>query len=71
MKRVILLIIIGVIVSIFGIVFSLQSQEIIGPETSFMYSNPDWSTYGLQITVLGIVIIGSGIVIKMLSRVNL
>jgi len=33
----------------------------VGPESSFMYSNPDWITYGLQIVVTGIVILAIGI----------
>jgi len=33
----------------------------VGPESSFMYSNPDWITYGLEIAILGLVILGIGI----------
>ena len=58
-----ILVIIGFIISISGLVFHLQGQSIVGPESSFMYSNPDWITYGIQIAIIGIVtiIVGTGI----------
>ncbi len=57
------LIIIGVIVGFFGFIFHLQGQSIVGPESSFMYSNPDWITYGIQIIALGAVFCIAGIII--------
>ena len=61
-------IILGVIVIIFGVIFHLQGQAIVGPESSFMYSNPEWVTYGQQIAIIGIFIIGIGIVVKILKK---
>ncbi len=58
----------GIIVSIFGIIFHLQGQAVIGPQSSFMYSNPSWITYGIQIAIIGISIIAMSIVVKKLSR---
>ena len=57
------LVIIGIIVTIFGVIFHLQGHSIIGPESSFMYSNPNWITYGMQMTILGIIILSVGIII--------
>lgn len=57
------LVIIGVIVGIFGFIFHLQGQSILGPESSFMYSNPDWITYGIQIIIVGIVILVAGFLV--------
>ena len=51
----------GVVILIFGVIFHLQGQSIVGPESSFMYSNPDWITYGIQISIIGIIITGVGI----------
>ena len=59
---------IGSIVFIFGLIFDLQGQSIVGPESSFMYANPDWITYGIQIMVLGIIIIGIGAFLKILKK---
>lgn len=53
----------GIVMLIFGIIFHLQGQSVIGPETSFMYSNPEWVTYGIQITIIGIIAVGTGIII--------
>ena len=55
--------IIGIVIGIFGLIFHLQGQSIIGPESSFMYANPEWVSYGLQIMIAGIVILGVGFVI--------
>ena len=54
MKAVKSLVIIGAIVLIFGIIFHLQGHSVIGPQSSFMYSNPDWITYGIEISIAGI-----------------
>jgi len=53
--------IVGITIVIFGIIFHLQGQSVIGPETSFMYSNPDWITYGIQIAVIGLIVMVVGI----------
>ena len=53
---------IGFVTLIFGLIFHLQGQSIVGPESSFMYSNPDWITYGIQISIVGIIIIGVGVI---------
>lgn len=58
------IIVIGVIVLSFGIIFHLQGQGVVGPQESFMYENPNWITYGQQIVVIGILIIGVGIGVK-------
>ncbi len=55
------IIILGIIILVSGIVFHFQGQGLVGPESSFMYSNPDWITYGQQIAVTGIVILALGI----------
>ena len=54
--------IIGTII-IFGVIFHLQGQAIVGPESSFMYANSEWVSYGLQIIILGIIILSGGLVI--------
>jgi len=59
---------IGIITFIFGLIFDLQGQSIVGPESSFMYANPDWITYGIQIMIIGIIIIGIGSTLKILKK---
>ena len=59
---------IGVIIFIFGLIFDLQGQSIVGPESSFMYANPDWITYGIEIMIIGAIVIGMGITWKVLKK---
>ena len=46
----------------FGILFHLQGQSAVGPESSFMYSNPEWESNGLGIAIAGLIITSIGIV---------
>ena len=63
MKGGITLIIIGIVIGIFGLIFHLQGQSIVGPESSFMYSNPKWVDYGLQMIIVAMVISITGFVV--------
>ena len=56
--------VIGTIILVFGLIFHLQGLSVVGPESSFMYANPEWVTYGIEIFVLGIIILGIGIFLK-------
>ncbi|MCP2506161.1 MAG: hypothetical protein NLN56_04000 [Nitrosopumilus sp.] len=58
---------IGGITLVFGLIFHLQGQSVIGPESSFMYANPNWITYGIEIMVVGTIIIGIGIISEILK----
>jgi len=68
MKGVKPLVIIGTTIMVFGLIFHLQGQSVIGPESSFMYSNPDWITYGIQIVIVGIIIVAVGTGISIIKR---
>ena len=59
--------IIGAVISILGFIFHLQGLSKIGPESSFMYANPEWVSYGIQILILGAIVFVIGIVIKLRS----
>jgi len=62
-------VIIGAGISILGVIFHLQGQSVIGPESSFMYANPDWVSFGIQIVILGIIISAAGMSIKFIKRI--
>ena len=62
------IIIIGVIMCVAGIIFHFQGQGLVGPESSFMYSNPEWVTYGLEIAIIGIIVLGVGIALTISKR---
>jgi len=51
----------GIIITILGIVFHFQGKGIVGPESSFMYSNPEWINYGIILIIIGLVITVIGI----------
>ncbi len=68
MKGVQPLSVIGAIIVRLGLVLHLQGQSVIGPESSFMYSNPEWITYGIQIVIAGIIIVAAGIGISIIKK---
>ena len=53
----ILLEIIGIVLVLIGLVFTAQSESYVGPQSSFMYSNPPWTVNGLIIIVAGVVVL--------------
>ena len=61
-------IITGIGIMIMGVIFHLQGQSIVGPESSFMYSNPQWVTYGIQIVVVGGIILAVGTSLSFIKR---
>jgi len=65
-----ILLVTGIITSILGLIFHLQGQSIVGPKSSFMYSNPDWITFGIQIMIMGIIIIVIGFGINFIKKIS-
>ena len=59
----------GIGIMIMGVIFHLQGKSIVGPESSFMYSNPQWITYGTQIVVLGGIILAIGISLNFIKKI--
>ena len=54
----------GIILVIFGIIFSFQGHGMVGPESSFMYQSEDWIDYGMGISMVGVILILIGYVIE-------
>jgi hypothetical protein len=63
-------IIAGIGIMIMGGIFHFQGQSMIGPESSFMYSNPEWITYGIQIAVLGGIVLVVGIGLSFIKKTS-
>jgi ABC-type antimicrobial peptide transport system permease subunit len=55
------LVIIGVLVGLFGFVFALQGEGVVGPASSSMYNQSFWVYSGLGIAVVGLVIFLGGL----------
>jgi len=53
----------GGLVLALGVIFGLQGLSVVGPESSFMYSSPDWISYGAQIAVVGAAVLGAGVIV--------
>jgi hypothetical protein len=58
-----ILFVVGTLSTITGLIFTAQSKSLIGPQTSFMYSNPEWTANGFVILGVGLAVLFSGIVI--------
>jgi len=58
------IVILGVILVIFGIIFNFQGQGMVGPESSFMYQSNEWVDYGILISIAGVILILIGYVIE-------
>jgi len=55
----------GIVVFVFGIIFYLQGNSLVGPTSSFMYSNPKWIVNGQWIAVVGVLILSAGLGISL------
>ena len=54
----------GIILVVFGIIFNFQGQGMVGPESSFMYQNTEWVDYGIIISIIGVILILAGYVVE-------
>jgi hypothetical protein len=63
--------IVGIVVVVLGIIFHLQGTAALGPKSSFMYSNPEWVTHGIQISVSGAIMIGVGAGLRAIRKSSL
>jgi len=52
-----------VLLTLAGVVFVLQGEGIVGPQSSFMYNNPTWIYQGVAAALVGILIIVGGFVL--------
>ena len=58
------IVIAGIIIVVFGIIFNFQGQGMVGPESSFMYQSADWIDYGIIISMVGVILILIGYVVE-------
>ena len=63
------IVIAGIILVIFGIIFNFQGQGVVGPETSFMYESQDWIDYGIWISMIGVILVLIGYVVEKKKQV--
>jgi uncharacterized membrane protein len=63
-----LLLVVGFVLVIAGIIFVAQSNSMIGPQSSFMYSNPIWTVNGFAVSISGLVIVICGLLIRFIDN---
>ena len=51
---------VGALAVIVGAVFVLQSVEVLGPDSSSMVGNSDWTVYGLVVVLGGVLAVIGG-----------
>ena len=59
--------VVGSVIIIIGILFTLQSLSIVGPSSSFMYRNQDWTVNGGVAISIGVSILVLGVALRRLS----
>ena len=64
----ILIEVIGISLLLAGLIFTAQSKELLGPQSSFMYSNPSWTINGFMLIIAGIIILILGIILRIIFR---
>ena len=57
--------VVGFTLIISGLIFVAQSNSVIGPKSSFMYSNPEWTVNGFAFSIVGLVLFISGLIIHL------
>jgi hypothetical protein len=65
-----LLLVVGSVLIIVGIIFVAQSNSMIGPQSSFMYSNPIWTVNGFAVSISGLVMVICGLLIRFIDNKN-
>ena len=58
------IIIAGIIIMIFGVIFQFKGQGMVGQEESLMYENPNWIDNGIYIGMTGVVVILIGYIVE-------
>jgi hypothetical protein len=60
----ILVTVVGALAALFGVVFVLQSVDVLGPESSSMVGSSDWTVYGLLVAVVGVLAVVAGRILR-------
>ncbi len=61
---IIFVVLIGAMLIVAGVIFTAQSKSLLGPQSSFMYSNPSWTVNGFMFIIAGIVALVTAIIFK-------
>ena len=67
-NRILPVVVAGMLMVALGLVFMLQSEAYIGPESSFMYANPEWNVNGRAIASIGVITCVAGLLMQWYAR---
>jgi uncharacterized membrane protein len=59
---------IGIALVLAGVIFTAQSKALLGPSSSFMYSNPGWTINGSMFIIAGVIVLILGIIFRTVYR---
>ena len=59
----IMLTLVGILLALAGVVFTLQGFGDVGPQNSFMFNSPTWVYQGVTVAAIGLLMIAVGIVL--------
>ena len=60
--------VVGIALVLAGLIFTAQSKSMLGPQSSFMYSNPSWTINGFMFIGAGVIILILGIIFRIYFR---
>jgi len=60
--------ILGIIVALAGLTFTLQGLGMLGPTGGLMYNNPVWVTQGSVVFIVGLIFIVAGLALNRQRR---
>jgi len=63
-----ILIVLGIVIIAMGLLFAAQSRTIVGPTSSFMYDNPEWTVNGSLIAASGLMVGSIGFALQLYSK---
>jgi Ca2+/Na+ antiporter len=64
-----ILTVVGCRLMIAGIVFVAQRNSVVGPQSSLMYSNPQWTVNGFAVSIIGLVVLTFGVLIRFIKNI--
>lgn len=59
---------IGIALVLTGVIFTAQSKAVLGPPSSFMYSNPSWTINGFMFIIAGVIVLILDIIFRTVYR---
>jgi hypothetical protein len=63
-----LLTLIGILLALAGMVFTLQGFGVVGPQSSLMFNSPTWVYQGVSVAAIGLLTLTAGLLLGRRKR---